>query len=128
MGWPASIYTLTVLTSLGYGAHWAILPAAVSEMFGLKSFGALYNLVTLATPIGSFVFSSGLASRIYDYNAEEQAKMQLRNEEDSLTCMGSVCYSQTCAILCLVICVAIVLSLIVVRRTRCIYKHLYEKL
>ncbi|KNA05826.1 hypothetical protein SOVF_186740 [Spinacia oleracea] len=133
MGWPAAIYMLTVLTSLGYGAHWGIAPAAVSEMFGLKCFGALYNFVILAMPTGSFIFSSILASRVYDYYAEKQAGnvdikliMQL-TAEDSLTCMGSVCYSITCAILTGVVCIAVVLNLIVVRRTRSVYAHLYAK-
>ena len=85
-GWPAAIYTLTMLSSFAFGAHWGVAPAAVSEMFGLKSFGALFNLVTLAVPTGSLVFSSGLASRIYDYYAEEQAKMVRPLMADLIQC------------------------------------------
>ena len=57
MGWPGQIYVVTVLIGLGYGAHWAILPASVSELFGLKSLGALYNCLTLSNPAGSLIFS-----------------------------------------------------------------------
>uniref|UniRef100_A0A803N5D0 Nodulin-like domain-containing protein n=1 Tax=Chenopodium quinoa TaxID=63459 RepID=A0A803N5D0_CHEQI len=133
LGWPASIYTLTVLTSFGYGAHWGIAPAAVSEMFGLKCFGSLYNFIILSMPTGSFLFSSILASRIYDYYAETQGRivdpkvdLQL-GDEGSHTCIGRICYSITCAILTGVVCIAVVLSLIVVRRTRTLYTHLYAK-
>ncbi|KAK4347715.1 hypothetical protein RND71_034054 [Anisodus tanguticus] len=57
MGWPGAMYIGTLLVGLGYGAHWAIVPAAASELFGLKNFGALYNFLTLANPAGSLVFS-----------------------------------------------------------------------
>ncbi|MBA0750646.1 hypothetical protein Gogos_002049 [Gossypium gossypioides] len=57
MGWPGAMYIGTLLIGLGYGAHWAIVPAAASELFGLKKFGALYNFLTLANPAGSLVFS-----------------------------------------------------------------------
>uniref|UniRef100_A0A7N0UH63 NFD4 C-terminal domain-containing protein n=1 Tax=Kalanchoe fedtschenkoi TaxID=63787 RepID=A0A7N0UH63_KALFE len=40
MAWPGAIYVLTVVIGLGYGALWAIVPAAASELFGLKSFAA----------------------------------------------------------------------------------------
>lgn len=31
MGWPGEMYIGTLLIGLGYGAHWAIVPAAASE-------------------------------------------------------------------------------------------------
>ncbi|XP_062115932.1 protein NUCLEAR FUSION DEFECTIVE 4-like [Humulus lupulus] len=135
MGWPGQIYVLTVLIGLGYGAHWAILPASVSELFGLKSFGALYNFLTLSNPAGSLIFSEALASGIYDYYAEKQASLLLQNpisvatkplqEDKSLTCLGSICYSLTCGILSGLCIVAAMLSLIVVYRTRRVYSQLY---
>ncbi|KAL9260588.1 transport protein Sec61 subunit gamma-2-like protein [Drosera capensis] len=68
-----------LLVGLGYGAHWAIVPATVSELFGLKSFGALYNFLTLVMAVGSLIFSGVIASGIYDYEAEEQAALQQQN-------------------------------------------------
>uniref|UniRef100_A0A5B7AYR6 Putative Major facilitator protein n=1 Tax=Davidia involucrata TaxID=16924 RepID=A0A5B7AYR6_DAVIN len=135
MGWPGAIYVVTVLIGLGYGAHWAIVPAAVSELFGLKSFGALYNFLTLASPAGSLIFSGVIASGIYDYEAEKQAssKQQILGalftipfrEDESLTCDGTICYSLTCGILSGLCIVAVVLSSIVVYRTRSVYAQLY---
>ncbi|XP_062115933.1 protein NUCLEAR FUSION DEFECTIVE 4-like [Humulus lupulus] len=137
MGWPGQIYVVSLLVGLCYGSHWAILPASVSELFGLKSFGALYNFITLANPAGSLIFSELIAGGIYDYYAEKQAGLQQRHQspismlakplqdDQSLTCLGSICYSLTCGILSGVCIVASVLSLIVVYRTRRVYSQLY---
>ncbi|KAF2311485.1 hypothetical protein GH714_024226 [Hevea brasiliensis] len=81
MGWPGEIYVVSILIGLGYGAHWAIVPAAVSELFGLKSFGALYNFLTLSSTAGSLIFSGVIGSGIYDYYAEKQAGIQKLNSE-----------------------------------------------
>ncbi|XP_074279145.1 protein NUCLEAR FUSION DEFECTIVE 4-like [Silene latifolia] len=138
MEWPAAIYVLTLLNGFGYGAHWAIAPATVSELFGLKSFGPLYNFILLAMPLGSFIFSTGLASSLYDYYAQRQMglsnlasldamfKMDIRDDAP-LTCMGSVCYTVTCAILSGVVFLSSVLSLIIAIRTRRFYANLYIK-
>lgn len=131
LGGPGQIYVTTLLTGLGYGAHWAIAPASASELFGLKSFGALYNFLTLAMPAGSLIFSCAIASGIYDYYAEKQASLRQPisgfTDDDSLSCEGTICYSLTCALLAGVCIVAMVLSLIVVYRTRRVYAQLYGK-
>lgn len=132
MGWPGAIYVVTVIIGSGYGAHWAIMPAAISELFGLKSFGALYNFLTLASPVGSLIFSCVIASGIYDYEAEKQASLT-RNalgvlmDDDSLSCSGTICYSITCGIMSGLCAIAVVLSLIVVYRTKSVYTQLYGK-
>ena len=74
-GWPGKINVVTVVIGLSYGAQWSILLASVSELFGLRSFGAFYNFITLANPAGSLIFSQLIASRIYDYYAEKQAAL-----------------------------------------------------
>lgn len=135
LGWPGQIYVVTVLTGLGYGAHWAIVPASASELFGLKSFGALYNFLTLASPAGSLIFSEVIASGIYDHYAEQQAAEQQHllmsvvtkplRDDDSLSCVGSICYSLTCGILSGLCIIAAGLSFIVVYRTRRVYAQLY---
>lgn len=136
MGWPAAIYIVTILIGLGYGAHWAIVPAAISELFGLKGFGALYNFLTLASPVGSLIFSGVIASGIYDYEAEKQASTSLKlqmitrgynDDDDSLSCDGTICYSITCAIMSSLCIIAVILSSIVVYRTKTVYKQLYGK-
>ncbi|KAF7833989.1 protein NUCLEAR FUSION DEFECTIVE 4 [Senna tora] len=124
MGWAGQLYVITILTGLGYGAHWSVGVAAASELFGLKNFGALYNFLTMATPTGSLILSGLVASTIYDYYAEQQANhKKLINEV--LVCEGNICYSITCGILVAACLFAMVLSLIVVRRTKKVYAQLY---
>ncbi|KAG6435074.1 hypothetical protein SASPL_106724 [Salvia splendens] len=138
MGWPGSMYVGTLLVGLGYGAHWAIIPATASELFGLKKFAALYNFLTLANPAGSLIMSGVLASSIYDSEAEKQAHGQnyihrgisfsfpnfLRAEE-TLKCKGTICFFVTSLTLSGLCVVAVILSLILVHRTKSVYRNLY---
>ncbi|CAN0924702.1 Protein NUCLEAR FUSION DEFECTIVE 4 [Linum grandiflorum] len=133
--WPGAMYIGTLLIGLGYGSHWAIVPATASELFGLKKFGALYNFLTLANPAGSLVFSGVIASGIYDREAEKQAGIHNPNfrfsnvfgAEETLKCEGSVCYFLTCMIMSGFCVIAGILSLILVRRTKIVYTNLYGK-
>ncbi|CAH2072791.1 unnamed protein product, partial [Thlaspi arvense] len=126
-GWPGAMYIGTLLIGLGYGAHWAIVPATASELFGLKKFGALYNFLTLANPAGSLVFSGMIASTIYDREAERQAHGSVFNPDDVLKCEGYICYFLTSLIMSGFCIIACILSLILVRRTKSVYSHLYGK-
>ncbi|GMH06855.1 hypothetical protein Nepgr_008695 [Nepenthes gracilis] len=141
MGWPGAMYVSTLLIGLGYGAHWAIVPAAASELFGLKKFGTLYNFLTLANPAGSLVFSGLIAGYIYDREAEKQAHRHhyqspdigfvFRNMfgmmDEPLKCEGAICFFLTSMILSGLCIVAVVLSMILVNRTKIVYAHLYGR-
>ncbi|GFZ19143.1 major facilitator superfamily protein [Actinidia rufa] len=141
MGWPGALYVGTLLIGLGYGAHWSIVPAAASELFGLKKFGALYNFLTLANPAGSLVFSGLIASSIYDSEAEKQAHQHhphLQQDlgsiffgslgaEEPTKCDGSVCFFLTSMIMSGFCIIAVVLSMILVYRTKIVYANLYGK-
>nr|TKR97098.1 hypothetical protein D5086_0000216450 [Populus alba] len=135
-----AMYIGTLLIGLGYGAHWAIVPAAASELFGLKKLGALYNFLTLANPAGSLVFSSLIASSIYDREAERQAhgnNYHIHNGgpffsgmlglNEPSKCEGSICYFLTSMIMSGFCVVAVVLSMILVHRTKIVYANLYGK-
>ncbi|KAM0066330.1 putative MFS transporter superfamily [Helianthus debilis subsp. tardiflorus] len=127
IGAPGAIYVVSVVMGSCYGAHWAIIPSAASELFGLKSFGAIYNFLTLASPAGSLIFSGVIASGIYDYEAKKQNSMKYNivHETDELTCYGTVCYSLTCGILSVLCIIAASLSMTVVYRTKRVYAQLY---
>ncbi|KAI3727056.1 hypothetical protein L1987_66865 [Smallanthus sonchifolius] len=124
---PGAIYIVSVVMGSCYGAHWAIVPSAASELFGLKSFGALYNFLTLASPAGSLVFSGVIASGIYDYEAKIQSATNDHplTDGEALTCYGTICYSITCGILSVLCLMASVLSMTVVYRTKSVYARLY---
>ncbi|GFP94041.1 hypothetical protein PHJA_001548500 [Phtheirospermum japonicum] len=127
MGWPGAMYLGTLLVGLGYGAHWAIVPATASELFGLKKFGALYNFLTLANPAGSLVFSGLIASSIYDREAEKQAHAHHSLGDNPLKCEGAICFFLTSMIMSGFCIIAVVLSMILVYRTKPVYAHLYGR-
>lgn len=137
MGWTGAMYVGTLLIGLGYGAHWSVVPASASELFGLKNFGALYNFFTLANPAGALVFSGLIASGIYDREAEKQAQERNVHQgsvfagmlalNEPLKCEGSVCFFLTSMIMSGLCIVAIFLSLILVHRTKSVYASLYGK-
>lgn len=141
MGWAGAMYIGTLLIGVGYGAHWAIVPAAASELFGLKKFGALYNILNVANPAGSLIFSGLIASTIYDMEAEKQSHhkhypVQILesilsagiSSDEPLKCEGAICFFLTSMIMSGFCIVAAVLSTVLVYRTRVIYVHLYEKI
>ncbi|XP_010913012.3 protein NUCLEAR FUSION DEFECTIVE 4-like isoform X1 [Elaeis guineensis] len=139
MAWPGTMHIGTLLIGLGYGAHWAIVPAAASELFGLKNFGALYNFLTVANPAGSLIFSGLIASGIYDYEAGKQAHMHNSSAsllqsllhdvsfqvEEPLKCKGGICFFFSSLIMSGLCIIAVILSLILVYRTKIVYTNLY---
>ncbi|KAM0934876.1 putative MFS transporter superfamily [Dioscorea sansibarensis] len=135
MAWPGTMYISTLLIGLGYGAHWAIVPAAASELFGLKNFGALYNFLTIANPTGSLIFSGLIASSIYDYEAEKQSHKHHNAQksfgkllyDSPLKCEGAICFFLTSLIMSGLCLIAVFLSMILVYRTKIVYTNLYGK-
>ncbi|KAG2585237.1 protein NUCLEAR FUSION DEFECTIVE 4-like [Panicum virgatum] len=142
MAWPGTMYIGTLLVGIGYGAHWAIVPAAASELFGVKYFGALYNFLTVANPAGSLVFSGIIASGIYDAEAAKQALQHhnstllamparvvsmISEAAPSLKCEGAICFFLSSLIMSGFCIIAVVLSLILVYRTKIVYTNLYGK-
>jgi MFS family permease len=138
MAWPGSMYTGSLLVGLGYGAHWSIIPATASELFGVKNFGVLYNFLTMANPAGSLVFSGFIAGTLYDLEAEKQHNFHLLDmtgisggafigDNDPLKCVGADCFFLTCMIMVGVCIVAVMLSVILVYRTRTVYRNIYGR-
>ncbi|CAL9202960.1 protein NUCLEAR FUSION DEFECTIVE 4 [Musa acuminata AAA Group] len=140
MAWPRAMYIGTLLIGLGYGAHWSIVPAAASELFGLKNFGALYNFLTVANPAGSLVFSGLIVSGMYDHEAEKQARNRHSSsaflfgrmldaasfsEEKTLQCEGAICFFLSSLLMSGLCVVAVILSMILVHRTKVVYASLY---
>ncbi|CAI5933980.1 unnamed protein product [Closterium sp. NIES-65] len=71
IAFPYSLHIGSLIVGLCYGVHWSVMPATVSELFGLKNFGLIFNAVAAATPIGSYLFSSLIAGYLYDYEAHK---------------------------------------------------------
>ncbi|KAH9304988.1 hypothetical protein KI387_009392 [Taxus chinensis] len=142
IGWSGSLYIGTFLVGLGYGAHWAIIPATASEIFGLRNFGTFYNFFIMANPAGTFIFSGLIAGTLYDWEAEKQHGKPNQFSSLSVTdfgisggplmdkpldCLGPSCFFLTFLIMTGVCLLAAVLSMILVYRTRIVYRNIYGK-
>ncbi|CAM6082669.1 unnamed protein product [Calypogeia fissa] len=133
MSWPGSMYVGSLLVGFGYGCHWSVVPATASELFGLKNFGALYNVLTIAVPTGSLIFSGLIAGPLYDREAEKQkdglvgAHVIMASNDEGLACDGALCFQLTFLIM-TVICVGgVFLNLVLTKRTYRVYQTLYSK-
>ncbi|XP_074298668.1 protein NUCLEAR FUSION DEFECTIVE 4-like [Silene latifolia] len=69
MALPGSLYIGSVIVGLCYGVRLAITVPTASELFGLKYYGLIYNILILNLPLGSFLFSGLLAGLLYDAQA-----------------------------------------------------------
>jgi MFS family permease len=139
IGCPGALYIGSLLVGFGYGSHWSVTPATASELFGLKNFGILYNVLCVSNPAGSLIFSGLVAGTLYDREAQKQrglktlatsfiASDQLAIESDEvLLCKGAICFRETLFIMTGVCIIGIVLNLVLVARTRRVYIMLYGK-
>lgn len=116
---PGCLYIGSIVVGICYGVRLAITVPTASELFGLKYYGLIYNILVLNLPLGSFLFSGLLAGYLYDTQATPTAG-------GGNTCVGAHCYRLVfiiMAISCLVgFCLDIVLSL----RTKNIYAKIYR--
>ncbi|CAN5969682.1 unnamed protein product [Sphagnum jensenii] len=139
-GCPGSLYVGSLLVGLGYGSHWSVTPATASELFGLKHFGILYNVLTIANPAGSLIFSGLIAGTLYDREAQKQRGLNalafssvateqfvIQNTDEALLCEGAICFQETLFIMTGVCILGIVLNLVLVARTLPVYVTLYGK-
>ncbi|CAD6218342.1 unnamed protein product [Miscanthus lutarioriparius] len=58
---PGSLFIGSVVVGICYGVRLAVTVPTASELFGLKYYGLIYNILILNLPLGSFLFSGLLA-------------------------------------------------------------------
>ncbi|KAG6554318.1 hypothetical protein Mapa_004234 [Marchantia paleacea] len=79
---PGSLHIGSIIVGCCFGFHVTIMVPVASEMFGLRSFGVIYNVLNLDMSLGSFLFSY-LAGYIYDYESRRTADLNWPNMSDS---------------------------------------------
>lgn len=127
---PNGLYVASIIIGLCFGATWSVLFSIISELFGLKFYSTLYNVGSVASPIGSYLFSVRVAGHLYDKEATRQMKALglTRKAGEELNCNGSECYKMAFFIITAVSLFGALVSLILVLRTREFYKSdIYEK-
>lgn len=82
-GWSGALYAGSILVGVCYGSQWSLMPTITSEIFGVVHMGTIFNTITIASPVGSYIFSVRVIGYIYDKKA---------SEEKGITCTGTHCF------------------------------------
>ncbi|XAR65435.1 hypothetical protein NMG60_11009566 [Bertholletia excelsa] len=81
-GLPAALYIGSVLVGVCYGSQWSLMPTVASEIFGVVHMGTIFNTITVASPVGSYILSVRVVGYIYDKEASIEGNM----------CRGTYCF------------------------------------
>uniref|UniRef100_A0A7N0UXR0 Nodulin-like domain-containing protein n=1 Tax=Kalanchoe fedtschenkoi TaxID=63787 RepID=A0A7N0UXR0_KALFE len=114
LGLPGSLYIGSVVVGVCYGVRLAVTVPTASELFGLKYYGLIYNILILNLPLGSFLFSGLLAGLLYDAEAT-----QLPGGGN--TCVGAHCFRLVFVVMAMACAVGFVLDLWLACRTKGLY-------
>ena len=117
MAMPGSLYVGSIVVGICYGVRLAITVPTASELFGLKYYGLIYNILILNLPLGSFLFSGLLAGILYDMEATTTAG-------GGNTCVGGHCYRLVFIIMTGACIIGFFLDILLSIRT----KHVYKKI
>ncbi|KAK7281836.1 hypothetical protein RIF29_10142 [Crotalaria pallida] len=80
-GLPGALYVGSILVGICYGSQWSLMPTITSEIFGVEHMGSIFNTITVASPVGSYIFSVRVVGYIYDKEAS-----------GGNTCIGTHCF------------------------------------
>ncbi|KAG6761658.1 hypothetical protein POTOM_034887 [Populus tomentosa] len=115
---PGSLYIGSILVGVCYGVRIAVSVPTASELFGLKYFGLIYNILILNLPLGSFLFSGLLAGFLYDAQATP-------TPGGGNTCVGAHCYRLVFIIMAVACVIGFGLDVLLGIRTKKIYTKIY---
>ncbi|KZV31270.1 hypothetical protein F511_13064 [Dorcoceras hygrometricum] len=112
-GFPGALYIGSILVGICYGAQWSLMPTIISDLFGNTHLGTIFNTITIACPIGSYLLSVRVVGYIYDRETPEFEK----------TCMGTHCFKLGFIIMAAVTFLAALIALALFLTTRNFYKN-----
>ncbi|KAF2322745.1 hypothetical protein GH714_030103 [Hevea brasiliensis] len=114
---PGSLYIGSIVVGICYGVRLAVTVPTASELFGLKYYGLIYNILILNLPLGSLLFSGLLAGLLYDAEATPIPG-------GGNTCVGAHCYRAVFIIMAISCVIGFGLDVLLAIRT----KQLYSKI
>ncbi|EOX97710.1 hypothetical protein QUC31_015569 [Theobroma cacao] len=115
---PGSLYIGSIVVGICYGVRLAVTVPVASELFGLKYYGLLYNILVLNLPIGSFLFSGLLAGYLYDAQATP-------TPGGGNTCVGAHCYRLVFIIMAIASVIGFGLDVLLAIRTKNVYTKIF---
>ncbi|CAF1706365.1 unnamed protein product [Brassica napus] len=115
---PNSLYIGSMVVGVCYGVRLAITVPTASELFGLKYYGLIYNILVLNLPLGSFLFSGLLAGFLYDAEATP-------TPGGGNTCVGAHCYRLIFLVMALASVIGVGLDILLAYRTKEIYAKIH---
>ncbi|KAM0825564.1 hypothetical protein ACQ4PT_069466 [Festuca glaucescens] len=118
-GMPGSLFIGSVVVGVCYGVRLAVTVPTASELFGLKYYGLIYNILILNLPLGSFLFSGLLAGLLYDAQATA-------TPGGGNTCVGAHCYRGVFSVMAVACVIGFVLDVILSIRTKRVYAKIHE--
>ncbi|KDP29628.1 hypothetical protein JCGZ_18790 [Jatropha curcas] len=116
---PGSLYIGSIVVGICYGVRLAVTVPTASELFGLKYYGLIYNILILNLPLGSFLFSGLLAGFLYDAEATPTAG-------GGNTCVGAHCYRLVFLIMAIACGVGLGLDVLLAIRTKNVYYKIHS--
>jgi len=119
MAIPGSLYIGSIVVGICYGVRLAVTVPTASELFGLKYYGLIYNILILNLPLGSFLFSGLLAGLLYDSEATHTAG-------GGNTCVGAHCYRLVFVVMAIACVVGFFLDVLLAIRTKPLYSKIYN--
>ncbi|CAL5212653.1 unnamed protein product [Lathyrus oleraceus] len=114
---PGSLYIGSIIVGICYGVRLAVTVPTASELFGLKYYGLIYNILILNLPLGSFLFSGLLAGILYDMEATT-------TEGGGNTCVGGHCYRLVFIVMAGACVVGFFLDILLSLRTKTVYNKI----
>ncbi|KAJ4720709.1 protein NUCLEAR FUSION DEFECTIVE 4-like [Melia azedarach] len=127
---PGGLYVASIIIGFCFGAQWPLVFAIISEIFGLKYYSTLYNFGGSASPVGSYLLNVRVAGHLYDKEAKKQlAALGIKRKlGEDLNCVGVECFKLSFIIIVAATLFGVLVSLILVLRTRKFYKtDIYKK-
>lgn len=118
MALPGSLYIGSIVVGICYGVRLAVTVPTASELFGLKYYGLIYNILILNLPLGSFLFSGLLAGILYDSQAKPVPG-------GGTTCIGPHCYRLVFVVMAIACIIGFGLDVLLAIRTKPLYSKIY---
>nr|DAD31121.1 TPA_asm: hypothetical protein HUJ06_009972 [Nelumbo nucifera] len=112
-GLPGALYAGSILVGVCYGSQWSLMPTIASELFGVLHMGTIFNTISIASPIGSYILSVRVVGYIYDKEASGSGN----------TCSGAHCFMLSFLIMASVSLLGFLVALGLFFRTRRFYKE-----